>query len=78
MGLTLSLLYSQNSINTLLTYSKISEARAGAEPVPYKSLTVDKLAEGIKQIMTDEARIEAEKIAASIEAEGDGAKNAGT
>ncbi|KUJ23026.1 UDP-Glycosyltransferase/glycogen phosphorylase [Mollisia scopiformis] len=54
----------------------IGEAGAGAKPIPYKSLTADKLAEGIKQCLTDEARKAAEKIASDIEAEGDGAKNA--
>jgi hypothetical protein len=54
----------------------ISEAGAGAKPIPYKDLTVDNLADGIKQLFTDEARHEAEKIANGIEAEGDGAKNA--
>jgi hypothetical protein len=33
----------------------IGEAGAGAKPVPYKSLTEDKLAEGIKHCLTDEA-----------------------
>jgi len=35
--------------------SMIGEAGAGAKPVPYKSLTADKLAEGIKHCLTDEA-----------------------
>jgi hypothetical protein len=56
----------------------IGEAGAGAKPVPYKSLTADKLAEGIRTLLTDEAREAAEKIARNIEAEGDGAKNAVT
>jgi hypothetical protein len=56
----------------------IGEAGAGAKPVPYKSLTADKLAEGIRTLLTDEAREAAEKIARDIEAEGDGAKNAVT
>jgi hypothetical protein len=51
--------------------STIGKAGAGAVPVHYKSLTADKLAEGIKQCLTD-------KIAKSIEDEGDGAKNAVT
>ncbi|KAK8081402.1 CHIP6 [Apiospora saccharicola] len=54
----------------------IGTAGAGPEAVPYKQLDVDKLAEGIKYCLTDEAREEAQKIAKSIEAEGDGAKNA--
>ena len=56
----------------------IGEAGAGVKPVPYKSLTAEKLAEGIKQCLTDEAREAAGKIANDIEAEGDGAKNAVT
>ncbi|KAF8852404.1 UDP-Glycosyltransferase/glycogen phosphorylase [Acephala macrosclerotiorum] len=54
----------------------IGESGAGAKPIPYKSLTADKLADGIKQCLTDESRKGAEKIAKYIEAEGDGAKNA--
>ena len=56
----------------------IGKAGAGAKPVPYKSLTSDKLAEGIQQCLTDEVREAAQNIAADIEAEGDGAKNAVT
>ncbi|PQE26874.1 glycosyltransferase family 28 domain-containing protein [Rutstroemia sp. NJR-2017a BVV2] len=56
--------------------SMIGNAGAGAQPVPYKDLTADKLAEGIKQCLTDSAREAVEKIAKDIEAEGDGAKNA--
>jgi hypothetical protein len=58
--------------------SMIGKAGAGAEPVPYKNLTADKLAEGIKQCLTESAKEEAMKIAKDIEAEGDGAKNAVT
>ncbi|KAG4440404.1 hypothetical protein IFR05_004097 [Cadophora sp. M221] len=54
----------------------IGEAGAGAKPVPHKELTVDKLADGIKQCLTEEARKGAEKIALDIEKEGDGSKNA--
>ena len=54
----------------------IAEAGAGSAPVPYKKLTPDKLAKGIMECLTDEACEAAKKIAASIEAEGDGAKNA--
>ncbi|KAK8124465.1 Sterol 3-beta-glucosyltransferase [Apiospora kogelbergensis] len=54
----------------------IGTAGAGPEAVPYKQLDVDKLADGIKFCLTDEARKGAQKIAESIEAEGDGAKNA--
>ncbi|KAG0651468.1 UDP-glucose:sterol glucosyltransferase 80A2 [Hyphodiscus hymeniophilus] len=58
--------------------SMIGEAGAGAKPVPYKELTSDKLAEGIKQCLTDEAREASEKIAHDIEEEGDGSENAVT
>lgn len=58
--------------------SMIGEPGARAKPVQYKDLTSDKLAEGIKQLWTDEAREAAGKIAKDIEAEGDGAKNAVT
>lgn len=58
--------------------SMIGESNAGAKPVPYKELTSDKLAEGIKQCLTEEARKAAEKIAKDIEKEGDGSKNAVT
>jgi hypothetical protein len=54
----------------------ISEAGSGAEPVPYKELTADKLANGIKQLLMEETAKKARKIAESIETEGDGAKNA--
>jgi UDP:flavonoid glycosyltransferase YjiC (YdhE family) len=55
----------------------VSKARAGAfECIPYKKLTAEKLAEGIKQCMTEEARVNVAKIAKSIDEEGDGAQNA--
>ncbi|KAL3421045.1 glycosyltransferase family 28 domain-containing protein [Phlyctema vagabunda] len=56
--------------------SMIGKAGAGPDPVPYKDLTPEKLAEGIKYCLTDEAREAVGKIAQDIEAEGDGAKNA--
>jgi hypothetical protein len=56
----------------------ISSAGAGANPIPYKELDVDKLADGIRQLLTEEVAVAAKKIADSIEAEGDGAKNAVT
>jgi hypothetical protein len=56
----------------------IGDSGAGAKPVPYKSLTAEKLADGITQCLTDGAREAAQKIAQQIEAEGDGAKNAVT
>ncbi|TKA79201.1 hypothetical protein B0A49_03186 [Cryomyces minteri] len=55
----------------------VAAAKAGAhECIPYKKLTAERLAEGIKQCLTDEARENAGKIAKSIEKEGDGAENA--
>ncbi|KAE9962689.1 hypothetical protein BLS_010125, partial [Venturia inaequalis] len=55
----------------------VSKARAGAfECIPYKKLTAEKLAEGIKQCLTDEAKENVTKIAQSIANEGDGAANA--
>ncbi|THX28348.1 UDP-Glycosyltransferase/glycogen phosphorylase [Aureobasidium pullulans] len=55
----------------------VSKAKAGAhESIPYKKLDAEMLAEGIKQCLTDEARKNAEGIAESIAAEGDGAENA--
>lgn len=56
--------------------SMVSNAGAGPEAIPYKKLDVDKLAEGIKYCLTDEALEAVQKIAKSIELEGDGAKNA--
>jgi hypothetical protein len=44
--------------------------------VPYKSLTAEKLAEGIKYCLTEEAKEAAGVIAKDIELEGDGAENA--
>lgn len=55
----------------------VAKAGAGASrAMPYKQLTVDALAEGIMQCLSLEARTGAEKIAADIAEEGDGAKNA--
>ena len=55
----------------------VAKAGAGAkEPIPYKSLTADRLAEGIKQCLSPEAKINAQKLAESIAREGDGATNA--
>ncbi|ROV89888.1 hypothetical protein VSDG_08225 [Cytospora chrysosperma] len=56
--------------------SMIGKAKAGPEPVPYKSLSADKLAEGIKYCLTDEAREKAQGLAQDIAREGDGAENA--
>lgn len=55
----------------------VSKAGAGAhEPIPYKHLSVEALAEGIKQCLSPEAKAAAEKIAQDIALEGDGAINA--
>jgi hypothetical protein len=55
----------------------VSTAKAGAhECIPYKQLTAERLAEGIKQCLTDEAKQNVQKIADSIAKEGDGALNA--
>lgn len=55
----------------------VAKAGAGAkEPVPYKHLTADALAEGIKRCLTPEAKAAAEKLAQDIALEGDGAVNA--
>ncbi|KAF1354645.1 hypothetical protein BDV97DRAFT_290144 [Delphinella strobiligena] len=55
----------------------VASHKAGAhESIPYKKLTADKLAEGIKQCLTDEARENVQKLADSINNEGDGAENA--
>ncbi|KAL8951424.1 MAG: hypothetical protein Q9183_007457, partial [Haloplaca sp. 2 TL-2023] len=57
--------------------SMVAKAGAGAEePIPYKHLSAERLAEGIKQCLSPKAKISAEKIAKDIELEGDGAKNA--
>ena len=57
--------------------SMVARAGAGArQAVPYKHLTVESLAEGIKQCLSPEAKANAEKIAQAIAEEGDGAKNA--
>lgn len=55
----------------------VAKAGAGAkEPIPYKHLNADRLAEGIQQCLSPEAKANAEKLARDIEREGDGAKNA--
>lgn len=54
----------------------VGSAGAGPEPVPYKDLTAEKLAEGIKFCLTEKAAEAARGIAKRIEAEGDGAENA--
>ncbi|KNG51062.1 glycosyltransferase family 1 protein [Stemphylium lycopersici] len=55
----------------------VSKAKAGAHDcIPYKKLSPERLAEGIKQCLTDEAKENVKKIADSIAEEGDGALNA--
>ncbi|KAI6087461.1 hypothetical protein F4821DRAFT_104201 [Hypoxylon rubiginosum] len=56
--------------------SMVGNAGAGPMPVPYKKLNTEKLADGIKYCLTDEALEAVQKIAKSIELEGDGARNA--
>ncbi|QUC22945.1 uncharacterized protein UV8b_07186 [Ustilaginoidea virens] len=55
--------------------SMVGKSGAGPEPVPYKRLTADRLADGIRYLLTAEARAAAGRIARSIEQDGDGAKN---
>ncbi|KAF2703321.1 glycosyltransferase family 1 protein [Pleomassaria siparia CBS 279.74] len=55
----------------------VAQKKAGAhECIPYKELTAERLAEGIKQCLSDEAKANMRKIAESIDKEGDGALNA--
>lgn len=57
--------------------SMVAKARAGAfECIPYKRLTVEKMANGIRECLTEEAQTNVQKIADSIAREGDGAVNA--
>lgn len=57
--------------------SMVAKAGAGArEPIPYKKLSADALAEGIRQCLLPESRAAAEKLAHDIDIEGDGASNA--
>lgn len=54
----------------------VANAGAGPEPVPYKDLTVDKLADGLKFLLSEECEKGAAEMAKNIEKEGDGAQNA--
>lgn len=54
----------------------IEKSKVGPKPVPYKRLTAERLTEGIKYLLGQEARDAAQTIAKSIEKEGDGADNA--
>ena len=57
--------------------ARVAAAKAGAtEVVPWKKLTAQKLADGIKQLLTEEAQRNVQKMADGIEREGDGAANA--
>ncbi|KAM0722532.1 hypothetical protein Q7P37_001973 [Cladosporium fusiforme] len=54
-----------------------ADAKAGAhECIPYKKLNAERLAEGIKQCLTEESQKNVQKISDSIANEGDGAENA--
>ena len=54
----------------------VARAGAGAHAaIPYKELTADKLAEGIQQCLSPEAKEHAQELASDIAAEGDGAAN---
>lgn len=55
----------------------VAQARAGAfKCIPYKKLTVEKLANGIKECLTDEVKENVKSIAENIAKEGNGATNA--
>jgi UDP:flavonoid glycosyltransferase YjiC (YdhE family) len=57
--------------------ARVAEAGAGAkECVPFKNLTAEKLAKGIRECLTPEARESVQRIAESMAKEGDGAENA--
>ncbi|KAJ6444747.1 UDP-glucose,sterol transferase [Purpureocillium lavendulum] len=56
--------------------SMVGSSGAGPTPVPYRELDSDKLADGMKYLLTDEAKEAAGKIAEAIEKDGDGAENA--
>lgn len=57
--------------------SMVAKAGAGAEAaIPYKRLTADNLAKGIKQCLSKSAKEKALEIAKCIAEEGDGAENA--
>ncbi|CAK4032545.1 glycosyltransferase family 1 [Lecanosticta acicola] len=57
--------------------ARVAEAKAGAHQViPWRQMTAEKLAEGIKQCLTDEAQRNVQKMADGMAKEGDGAVNA--
>ncbi|KAL5614765.1 uncharacterized protein BROUX77_000602 [Berkeleyomyces rouxiae] len=55
--------------------SMIAKSGAGPEAIPYKELTSDKFADGIKYLLTDEAKAAVQKLADCIARDGDGAEN---
>lgn len=56
--------------------SMVGKSGAGPEPVPYSRLDSDKFADGLRYLLTPEAKEAAETIAARIAEDGDGARNA--
>ena len=57
--------------------SMVANAGAGAEPVPHKDLTAEKLADGIRKLLSEECQLAAGEISKQIrEDDGDGAENA--
>ena len=56
--------------------SMVGKSGAGPMPTAYKHLDADTFAEGIRYLLTDEAKTAASNIAACIERDGDGARNA--
>ncbi|CAZ81558.1 unnamed protein product [Tuber melanosporum] len=57
--------------------SMVANAGAGAEPVPHKELTAEKLADGIEKLLSEECQLAAGKISKQIrEDDGNGAENA--
>ncbi|KAG8406916.1 hypothetical protein J3459_018553, partial [Metarhizium acridum] len=55
--------------------SIVAKSGAGPQPIPCKHLNADKLADGIRYLLTTEAQAAAGKIAESIRRDGDGAVN---
>ncbi|KAL2886654.1 Sterol 3-beta-glucosyltransferase UGT80A2 [Ceratocystis lukuohia] len=55
--------------------SMIAKSGAGPQVIPYKELTADKFADGIRYLLTDEAKVAVQKLADSIAQDGDGAEN---
>jgi hypothetical protein len=55
--------------------SMVGKSGAGPKPIPYKRMNSDNFAEGIRYLLTKEAKLAAEEIALSIGVDGDGARN---